>query len=171
MVFNDIKWHWVFWDGIGLNWVLTVFVDTLHYALVNSIWYIGLNNTRAMWAKGSLFKGPRSYRDLFDFVGPYLVPIYISGSLFSVFWLNSCKECQFSLQVRNNELTWSVHCTVCSLQQSFEIGYGPHICRYWFSVTLLVNVDFNLCLRVGFHKSSSWVYILAAEGPYWVHIS
>ena len=28
-------------------------------------------------------------------------PIYISGSLFSVFWLNSREECQLSLHVHN----------------------------------------------------------------------
>ena len=39
-------------------------------------------------------------------IGTFLTfwfPIYISGSLFSVFWLNSRKECQFSLHVHNNE--------------------------------------------------------------------
>ena len=36
--------------------------------------------------------------------GPYWVLIYISGSLFSLFWLHSRKECQFSLHVYNNEL-------------------------------------------------------------------
>ena len=47
-------------------------------------------------------KGPY-YRDrvpigtFLTFLGPYWVPIYISGSLFSVFWLHSREECQFSL--------------------------------------------------------------------------
>ena len=31
----------------------------------------------------------------------FWVPIYISGSLFSVFWLNSREECQLSLHVHN----------------------------------------------------------------------
>ena len=33
---------------------------------------------------------------------PFWVLIYISGSLFSLFWLYSRKECQFSLHVHNN---------------------------------------------------------------------
>ena len=50
-------------------------------------------------------KGPY-YRDqvpigtFLNFLGPYWVPIYISGSLFSVFGLHSREECQY-----NNELT------------------------------------------------------------------
>ena len=35
----------------------------------------------------------------------------------------------------------------------------------------LPNFDFYVCLRVKFHKSSFWVLILAAGGPYWVSIS
>ena len=49
-------------------------------------------------------KGPY-YRDLIGVLGPYWVLIYISGSLFSVFWLHSREECQFSLHVYSNELT------------------------------------------------------------------
>ena len=30
----------------------------------------------------------------------------------------------------------------------------------------MANLDFYLCLHVKFHKSSFWVAILAAEGPY-----
>ena len=41
------------------------------------------------------------YRDLYDFLGPFWVPIYISGSLFSVFLRNSRKECQISFHVHN----------------------------------------------------------------------
>ena len=41
----------------------------------------------------------------FGILGPYWVSIYFSGSLFSVFWLHSRKECQFSLHVYNNELS------------------------------------------------------------------
>ena len=59
-------------------------------------------------------KGPY-YRDrvligtfLSGVLGPYWVPNYISGSLFSVFWLHAREECQFSLHVYNNELSWSV---------------------------------------------------------------
>ena len=49
-------------------------------------------------------KGPY-FRDRVP-IGTFLtfwVPIYISGSLYSVLWLNSRKECQFSLHVCNNE--------------------------------------------------------------------
>ena len=45
---------------------------------------------------------------LFGILGPYWVSIYFSGSLFSVFWLHSREECQFSLHVYNKELSWSV---------------------------------------------------------------
>ena len=41
----------------------------------------------------------------FGILGPYWVSIYFSGSLFSVFWLHSREECQFSLHVYNNELS------------------------------------------------------------------
>ena len=47
------------------------------------------------------------YRDRVP-IGTFLafwVPIYISGSLFSVFWLHSREECQFSQHVYNNELS------------------------------------------------------------------
>ena len=36
---------------------------------------------------------------------------------------------------------------------------------------LWANFDFYLCLCVKFHKSSFWVLILVAGGPYWVLIS
>ena len=39
------------------------------------------------------------------------------------------------------------------------------------TLELLPNFDFYVCLRVKFHKSSFWVLILAAGGPYWVSIS
>ena len=44
---------------------------------------------------------------LYGILGPYWVSIYFSGSLFSVFWLDSREEFQFSLHVYNNELSWS----------------------------------------------------------------
>ena len=55
-------------------------------------------------------KGPY-YRDrvpkvtFFGVLGPIWASIYISGSLFSVFWLHLREECQFSLHVYNNELS------------------------------------------------------------------
>ena len=52
----------------------------------------------------------------FGILGPYWVSIYFSGSLFSVFWLHSREECQFSLHVYNNELsryyTYIIHYVV-----------------------------------------------------------
>ena len=48
-------------------------------------------------------KGPY-YRDLLAFLVP-LGSLFVSGSLFSVFWLHSREKCQFSLPVYNNELT------------------------------------------------------------------
>ena len=76
-------------------------------------------------------------KDLCGILGPYWVLIYISGSLLSLFWFHSFKECQFS-----------------------------HICTHWFWFTLLANFDFYIRLRINFHTSSFWVLILAARGPY-----
>ena len=51
-----------------------------------------------------------------------------------------------------------------------------HICCevMLYTLALLPNFDFYLCLRVKFHKSLFWVPILAAGGPYftkkWVPI-
>ena len=39
------------------------------------------------------------------------------------------------------------------------------------TLELMPNFDFYVCLRIKFHKSSFWVLILAAGGPYWVSIS
>ena len=58
--------------------------------------------------KGPYFKDLVLNRTFFGILGPYWVLIYISGSLFSLFWFHSRKECQFSLHVNNNELFWSV---------------------------------------------------------------
>jgi len=57
------------------------------------------------WCK----KGPYyRYRVSIETFLTFWVPIYISGSLFSVFWLHSREECQFSLHVYSNELTWFI---------------------------------------------------------------
>ena len=53
--------------------------------------------------KGPYFRDRVPIGPIFDFLGPYSVPIYISGSLFSVFWLKSRKKCKFSLHVHINE--------------------------------------------------------------------
>ena len=44
--------------------------------------------------KGPYFKDLVLNKDLFGILGPYWVLIYISGSLFSLFWLHSRIECQ-----------------------------------------------------------------------------
>ena len=61
----------------------------------------------ALSLNGSLFRDPGSLYvgTFFGILGPYWVSIYFSGSLFSVFWLHSREECQFSLHVYNNELS------------------------------------------------------------------
>ena len=41
--------------------------------------------------------------------------------------------------------------------------------QQWFRFKLLANFDFYLCLRINFHKSSFWVLILAAGGPYFTN--
>ena len=48
-----------------------------------------------------------------------------------------------------------------------------HICCevMLHTLELMPNFDFYVCLRIKFHKSSFWVLILAAGGPYWVSIS
>ena len=51
-----------------------------------------LISTFSLFPKGSVFQGPGPYRDLFYSLGPYRVPTYISGSIFSMFRLNSCKK-------------------------------------------------------------------------------
>ena len=47
--------------------------------------------------KGPYFKDLVLNKDLFGILGPYWVLIYIPGSLFSLHWVHSRKECQFSL--------------------------------------------------------------------------
>ena len=45
-----------------------------------------------------------------------LTTIYFSGSLFSVFWVNWCKECQFSLHVYRYEKTYVTdHWSACDI--------------------------------------------------------
>ena len=70
--------------------------------------------------------------------GPFLAFYfnYISGSLFSVSWLHSREECQFSLHVYSSELTWFVcnnflHCyyTYMYLQ---ELVQGYTVGKFWF---------------------------------------
>ena len=85
-------------------------------------------------------------------IGTFLafwVPIYISGSLFSVFWLHSREECRFSLHVYNNELSHEAH-HLCSLEPSFAHENCLNICRHWFRVTLLANFDFPHAYALNF---------------------
>ena len=64
-------------------------------------------SSMTVWGLGSESDGGAAWLSL-SILGPYWVSIYFSGSLFSVFWLHSREECQFSLHVYNNELSWSV---------------------------------------------------------------
>ena len=92
--------------------------------------------------KGPYFKDLVLNKDLFGILGPYWVLIYISGSLFSLFWFHSRKECQSSLIFAG-------------------IGSGLHswqILIFTYAYALIIT-------------SSFWVLILAAWGPYWVLIS
>ena len=104
--------------------------------------------------KGPYFKDLVLNKDLFGILGPYWVLIYISGSLFSLFWFHSRKECQFSLHVYNNELFWSV----CDEQLPALLLY-MYVVKLCFLFTLLANFHFYLCLRFNFHTSSFWVLI------------
>ena len=121
----------------------------------------------ALSLNGSLFRDPGPYRDLFGVLGPYWISIYISRSLFSVFWLHSREECLIQSTCIQQWvilicLWWVMTCTVII-----------HICCevMLHTLAILPNFDFYLCLRVKFHKSLFWVPILAAGGPYWVPIS
>ena len=67
----------------------------IHYCLVGSI-----DLSRHCHLKGPYYRDRVPIGTLLAF----WVPIYISGSLFSVFWLHSCKEYQFSLHVYISEL-------------------------------------------------------------------
>ena len=46
------------------------------------------SHTGLLMHKVSLIRDSSPYRYLFDIFGPYWVPIYLSGSLFAMFWLN-----------------------------------------------------------------------------------
>ena len=61
--------------------------------------------------KGPYFKDLVLNKDLFGILGPYWVLIYISGSLFSLFWFHSRKECQFSLHVYELRMYKGLHAT------------------------------------------------------------
>ena len=100
------------------------------------LWYGGkpLPPERLRWKHCSQM-GPY-LRTLFGILGPYWVSIYFWGSLFSVFWLDSREECQFSLHVYNNELSWSD----CDEKSKL---YG--ICGHWVWFTMSENFDFYLC--------------------------
>ena len=69
--------------------------------------YVSHPTFNMLLSLGPYFKDPVLNKDLFGILGPYWVLIYTSGSLFSLFWLHSREECQFSLHVYivyNNEL-------------------------------------------------------------------
>ena len=78
---------------------------------------LGLANNHCL-QKGPFYKDLVLNKDLFGILGPYWVLIYISGSLFSLFWFHSRKECQFSLPVYNDGLGLN-----CSLILIFTINF------------------------------------------------
>ena len=104
--------------------------------------------------KGPYFKDLVLNKDLFGILGPYWVLIYISGSLFSLFWLHSRKECQFSLHVYNNGS--GLNCWQILI---FTYAYALiFIHRRFGSLFWLLGVLIGSL----FHKKM---------GPYWVLIS
>ena len=94
---------------------------------------------------------------IFGTIFYFWVPIYLSWSLFSVFWVNLKEECQFSLHVYSYEKTAIDHDLVFTIL-SFLYGpyYGLHICRDELCVTLLASFNFYPFLRV---KLQLWVPI------------
>ena len=47
-----------------------------------------------------------------------------------------------------------------------KVWYHPLSCEVMLQTLELLPLDFYVCLRIKFHKSSFWVLILAAGGPY-----
>ena len=95
-------------------------------------------------------KGPY-FRDRVP-IGTFLtfwVPIYIPGSLLSLFWLDSREENVNSVCM----YTKMSKLDLCSLKPSLALGNALHIYRHWFCVTLLANFDSYLRSGDGFHKS------------------
>ena len=123
-------------------------------------------------------KGPY-FRDRVP-IGTFLtfwIPIYISRSLFSMFWLNSREECQFSLHVRNNEWTWSVQSKtiICSWKWSPFVKTG-FVLHCW---KILVFTS-AYALNFKNHRFGSLFWLPRVPigslfheklGPYWVPIS
>ena len=104
--------------------------------------------------KGLYFKDLVLNKDLFGILGPYWVLIYISGSLFSLFWLHSRKECQFSLHVYNNGSGFNC----------WQILNFTYACALIFIHRRFGSLFWLLRVLIGslFHKKM---------GPYWVLIS
>ena len=74
-------------------------IQVLHFPL---FFLLKVNTKCSEIALSPNFKDLVLNKDLFGTLGPYRVLIYISGSLFSLFWFHSRKECQFRLHVYNN---------------------------------------------------------------------
>ena len=84
----------------------------------------------------------------------YWVPIHISGSLFSVFWVNLREECQFILSMQKLEKTCIIdYRSVCDDSLPFYM------------------VSKNIGTSSVLHFLFYWVRIPKKLGPYWVPIS
>ena len=94
----------------------------------------------------------------FGILGPYWVSIYFSGSYF---------QCFGFIHAKNVNLVCT-YTTMSYLDLSVMILYiyHPISCEVMLQTLELLPLDFYVCLRVKFHKSSFWVLILAAGGPY-----
>ena len=126
--------------------------------------------------KGPYFKDLVLNKDLFGILGPYWVLIYISGSLFSLFWFHSRKECQLCTKSWINHMR---HIT-CSLKPSFAhenclifagIGSGLHCYQFFIFTYAYALIFIHRCfgslfwllgvlIRSLFHKKWSLL------GPY-----
>ena len=120
------------------------------------------------------FRDPGPYRDLFGVLGPYWVSIYISGSLFSVFWLHSREECLIQSTCIQQHCVVLNHHLLMKIVSIF-VGNGSGL-RCWriliFSHAYAINF-INRCFGSLFwllgvpisQKNGSLL------GPYWVPIS
>ena len=126
--------------------------------------------------RGPYFKDLVLNKDLFGILGPYWVLIHISGSLFSLFWFNSRKECQFSLHVYEFIINHMRHIT-CSLKPSFAhencltfagIESGLHCYQFLIFTYAYALIFIHRCFG-----SLFWllrVLISQKRGPFWVLI-
>ena len=117
----------------------------------------------ALSPNGSLFKWPGPYKELFGILGLYWVLIFtVLDSLTQRMSIQSACIQQWVILI----CLWWVW---TALLLYIYVG------NWCFKCSLLRTTDhcreFFPFLRLKFHKSSFWLLILAAGGPYWVLIS